>query len=133
MFLTDLFWNRNVFNNDLYDSITTPGIYYFFVDDIKIYRTIIKSSQDYNLLQSDIDSIQTWITAKYMILIILKLMYIILKENQHSDLYLWNLSILCNPTRIFNNDQGVLLDPKLNFHDHVDYIFSVHSVIWSSW
>jgi hypothetical protein len=60
----------NVFIHDLCDAISHSK-YLHFADDIKIYRAI-KSPEDFNLLQSDINSIHGWCTANYMILTISK-------------------------------------------------------------
>jgi uncharacterized protein YraI len=43
--------------------LSTTGIYSFA--DIKIYGAV-KSLEDCNLLQSDVNSIQGWCTANYM-------------------------------------------------------------------
>jgi hypothetical protein len=60
----------NIFMNDLRDVINYSG-YFLFADDIKIFR-IIKSPNDCNRLQSDIDSVQGWCTANFMKLSISK-------------------------------------------------------------
>jgi hypothetical protein len=90
----------SIFINDLCNAINHSR-YLLFADDIKIFRAI-RSRYDCSLLQSDIDSVQSWCTANFMKLNISK-------------------------TRVISfsiKDLGVFTDSKLHFHNHVDYIFS---------
>ncbi|MDR2660870.1 MAG: hypothetical protein LBC17_02350, partial [Lactobacillaceae bacterium] len=61
----------NVFINDLCEAIAHSK-YLLFADDLNIYRTV-KSPQDCNLLQSDINSIRGWCIANCMKLNISKM------------------------------------------------------------
>jgi hypothetical protein len=60
----------NIFMNDLCDVINYSRCL-LFADDIKIFH-VIKSPNDCNRLQSDIDSIQGWCIANFMRLKITK-------------------------------------------------------------
>jgi hypothetical protein len=54
----------NIFINDLCNVINYSR-YLLFADDIKIF-CVIKSPNDWKLLQSDIDSVQGWCIANFM-------------------------------------------------------------------
>jgi hypothetical protein len=69
----------SIFMNDLCDVINYSR-YLLFADNIKIF-CVIKSLNDCNRLQSDIDSVQGWYIAKFMKLNISKTSYFFLKKN----------------------------------------------------
>jgi hypothetical protein len=83
-----------------------------FADDIKIFR-VIKSPNDCNLLQSDIDSVQGWCTANLMKLNINKTRVISSSRKTNTlicDYQLCQSSI----TRTDSiKDLGVFIDSKL--------------------
>jgi MFS-type transporter involved in bile tolerance (Atg22 family) len=112
----------SVFINDLGDAITYSK-YLLFADDIKIYQAI-KSPVDCNLLQSDINSIQGWCTANCPKLNMSKTKIITSSRETNMLIYDYKLcqSSLARTDSI--KDLGIFLDSKLQFHDHVNHVFS---------
>jgi hypothetical protein len=66
----------SIFINDLCSAINHSR-YLLFADDIKIVRAI-RSPYNCSLLQSDIDSVQSWCAANFMKLNISKTSYFFL-------------------------------------------------------
>jgi hypothetical protein len=98
--------------------------YLLFADDIKTFH-VIKSANDCNGLQSDIDSAQGWCTANFMKHNISKTRVISFSRKTNTLIYDYKLcqsSVTCTDSI---KDPGVLIDSKLRFHNHVDYIFSL--------
>jgi hypothetical protein len=114
-----------VFINDLCDAVAYSK-YLLFADDITIHRAV-KSPQDCNLLQSDINSIQCWCTANCMKFSISKTKAIspspFFRKTSvlFYDYKLWQASITRSDSI---KDMGVFVDAKLYFHNHVNHIFS---------
>jgi hypothetical protein len=112
----------NVFINDLCNVIKFSN-YLLFADDIKICWAV-KTPHGCSLLQMDIGSICDWCTSNYMKINVSKTRVISFpwKTNMISFGYK-----LCG-SRINHTDTlkdlGIILDTKLYFHPHVDYIFS---------
>jgi hypothetical protein len=97
--------------------------YILFADDIKIYRAI-KSPVDCNFLQSDINSIQGWCIANCIKLNISKTKIITFSRKTNTLIYDYKL---CQSSLIRTDsikDLGIFLDSKLQFHDHVNHVFS---------
>jgi hypothetical protein len=110
----------NIFINDICDSIYYSK-YLLFADDLKIYRNT-NNAHDCKLLQSDINSVQNWCFQKGITLTVGKTTIISFTRKTfgfHFNYKLSNNPILrCQCVK----DLGVLLDSKLYFHHHVDYI-----------
>jgi hypothetical protein len=112
----------NIFMNDLCYVINYSK-YLLFTDDIKIFH-VIKSPNDCNRLQSDIDFVQGWCTANFMKLNINKTRVIFFSRKTNTLIYDYKL---CQSSITRTNsikDLGVFIDSKLRFHDYVDCIFS---------
>jgi hypothetical protein len=107
--------------NDLCDVIFSRCL--LFGDDIKIFR-VIKSPNDCNQVQSDIDSVQGWFTANFMKLSISKTRVISFSRKTNSLIYDYELCQSSITRTDSIKDLGVFIDSKLRFHNHVDYIFS---------
>jgi hypothetical protein len=108
--------------NDICDSISYSK-FILFADDLKIYRNI-NYVHDYKLLQSDINSVQNWCFENAMTLNVGKTTIISFTRKTvglHFNYKLSNNPILRSQCV---KDLGVLLDSKLYFHHHVDYISS---------
>jgi hypothetical protein len=92
-----------------------------FADDLKIYRNL-NNVHDCKLLQSDINSVQNWCFENGMTLTVGKTTIISLTRKTVG--FHFNYKLSNNPTlhSQFVKDLGVLLDSKLYFHHHVDYI-----------
>jgi hypothetical protein len=71
-------------------NVINYSIYLLFADDIKIFR-VIKSLNDYNRLQSDIDSVQGWCTANFMKLNISKTRVISFSRKTNTFIYDYKL------------------------------------------
>jgi hypothetical protein len=112
----------NIFINDLCNAINHSR-YLLFADDIKIFRAI-RSPYECSLLQSDIDSVQSWYTANFMKLNISKTRVISFSRKTNTLFFQYKLchSFITRTDSI--KDLGVFIDSKLHFHNHVEYIFS---------
>jgi hypothetical protein len=108
--------------NDLCDVINYSGCL-LFADDIKIFR-VIKSPDDCNRLQSDIDSVQGWCIANFMELNISKTNVIYFSRKTNTLIYDYKLRQSSITRADSIKDLGVFIDFKLRFHNYVDYIFS---------
>jgi hypothetical protein len=112
----------NIFINDICNTILNSR-YLLFADDLKIYRTIT-NVDDCKLLQHDINSVHNWCLANGMKMNIGKTTIISFSRKTNSILFNYTL---CNNLVTRSQcikDLGVLLDCKLYFHLHVDYILS---------
>jgi hypothetical protein len=112
----------NLFMNDLCDIINYSR-YLLFADDIKIFR-VIKSPNDCNRLQSDIDSVQGWCTANFMELNISKTRVISFSRKTNPLICDYKLRQSSKTRTDSIKDLGAFIDSKLRFHNHVDYTFS---------
>jgi hypothetical protein len=94
-----------------------------FADDLKIYRSN-SDVDDCKLLQHDIDSVQNWCLDDSMKLNSSKTTIISFTRKTNSIYFNYKL---CNNLVVRSQcvkDLGVLLDCKLYFHQHINYIFS---------
>jgi hypothetical protein len=108
----------NIFVNYLSDKIKHSS-FLLFADNLNVYRNI-KSVEDCKALQADIYSVQHWCAENHMELNVQKTRIIsfTLKTNSvHFNYYVSN-EIICI------KDLGVMLDSKLYFHRHVDFVHS---------
>jgi hypothetical protein len=90
---------------------------------LKIFR-VIESAEDCKLLQSDIESVQKWCIENYMKINTLKTNIISFTRKTisiHFNYFVSNLLIIQTD---YVKDLGVMLDSKLHFHRHVDYLRS---------
>jgi hypothetical protein len=97
--------------------------YLLFEDDINIYRSVT-SPQDCNLLQSDINSVQSWCIANCMKLNISKTKVISFSWKTNPLVYDYKLCQSSITRTDCIKDLGVLIDNKLHFHEHINHIFS---------
>jgi hypothetical protein len=109
----------NMFINDLCNAINHSR-YLLFADDIKIFRAF-KSPRDCSILQSDIDSVQSWCSANFMKLNISKTRVISFSRKTNKLIFYYKL---CHSSITRTDSLGVFTNSKLHFHDHIDYIFS---------
>jgi hypothetical protein len=93
------------------------------IHHIKIYRAV-KSAQDCNLLQSDINSIQGWCIANCMKPNISKTNVISFSRKTNVLIYDYKLCQNTITQTVSVKYLGVFLDAKFHFHNHVNYIFS---------
>ena len=109
----------SLFANDLASVIKTDCLMY--ADDLKIFCTI-KSQNDVVKLQQDLDAVTQWAADWKLNLNASKCQpfKITLKKNVIQSTYIINGTPLENVTKI--RDLGVVLDQKLTFSDHVEYI-----------
>jgi hypothetical protein len=118
--LSPLFFN--IFINDICNYIHNSR-HLLFADDLKIYHTII-SVDDRKLLQYDNNSVHNWCLVNGMKINLVKTTIISSSRKRNSIYFNYKL---CNHliTRSYCvKDLGVLLDCKLYFHQHIDYILS---------
>jgi hypothetical protein len=112
----------NIFINDICDSIYNSQCL-LFVDDLKIYRSI-SEVDDCKRLQHDIDSVQNWCLDNGMKLNLSKTNIISFTRKTNSIYFNYKLFNSLGARSQCVKDLGVLLDCKLYFHQHVNYIFS---------
>lgn len=104
--------------NDLHKALNTAR-YLMFADDLKLYHSV-NSVTDHRTLERDVDAISIWCEHNGLALNIAKCKVLSAKLN-------CKLSKGCQysignavPKRIQSiHDLGVIVDPKLDFHDHV--------------
>lgn len=111
-----------LFINDLPNSITHSACL-LFADDLKIFRSI-RNHNDCYLLQQDIVSVSNWCLSNNLDLNIKKChSFSFYRGNLFLDFsYSINSVILDRVNTI--KDLGLVLDNKLNFLSHIDYIAS---------
>jgi hypothetical protein len=109
----------NIFINDICDSIYNSQCL-LSADNLKIYRSI-SDVDDCKPLQHDIDSVQNWFLNNGMKLNLSKTTFTC-KTNS----ICFNYKLCNNPVERYQcvKDLGDLLDCKLYFHQHINYIFS---------
>jgi hypothetical protein len=112
----------NVFINDLCAKINYSKSL-LFADDLKIYRDI-KSAEDCKSLQADIDSVQLWCGENHMELNVQKTRIISFTRKTNSTCFNYFVSGVSILRSDCIKDMGVMLDSKLHFHSHVDYLHS---------
>jgi hypothetical protein len=110
----------NVFINDLCAEINYSKSL-LFADDLKIYRDI-KPAEDCKSLPTDVVSVQLWYGDNHMELNVQKTKTISFTRKTNSirfNYYVSGASILRTDCI---KDLVVMLDSKLYFHSHVDYV-----------
>jgi hypothetical protein len=111
-----------MFVNDFFFKIKHSK-FLLFADDLKMYGDI-KSVKDCKAFQVDIDSIQQWCVENCMEFNIQKTKTIYFTRKNvsvHFNYYVSDVLILRTDSI---KDLGVILDSKLNFHCHVDFVYS---------
>ena len=110
-----------LFINDLTFGLRTN--YLMYADDLKLF-TMVKSQDDVLKLQQDLDAVTRWAADWRLNLNASKCksFKITLKKNYIQSSYTISGIQLENVSTI--RDLGVVLDPKLTFSDHVDFIVS---------
>jgi hypothetical protein len=110
----------NIFINDLSDRINHSK-FLLFADDPEIYRDI-KSGEDCKALKTDIDLVHQW-CENCMELNIQKTKIISFTHKMKSI----NLNYHVSDVLILHSDclkdLGVMLDSKLYFHCHTDFVY----------
>lgn len=111
----------NIFINDIVNNIQSNCLLY--ADDLKVYKKI-RSHNDIVTLQSDIHEIEEWCTQNNMKLNADKCKVVCFSRKMSSFVPSYILDAL--PLEIVDviKDLGVLLDSKLSFHMHIDFITS---------
>lgn len=111
-----------LFINDLPDAIINSESL-LFADDLKIFRTI-SNLDDCMLLQMDLNNVANWCEANNLLLNIKKC---------HSFSFFRSLTCIdfkynINETELTRlqivKDLGIILDSKLSFDEHLDYVIS---------
>lgn len=115
-----------VFINDVGKVLKSK--YQIFADDLKIYREI-KSPEDIEILQSDIDNLVCWCLANRMTLNKDKCVHIKFsrKRKPLKHTYYIDGTPLTESTSV--RDLGVIIDNTLSFRDHIDSIISKASQV----
>jgi hypothetical protein len=112
----------HIFVNDL-SAIIKHSKFLLFFDDLKMYRNV-KSVEDCKVLQAGVYSVQHWCAENHMELNIQKTRIISFtrKTNSvHFNYYVSNEIILRSDCI---KDLGIMLDSKLYFHRHADFVYS---------
>ena len=109
----------SLYVNDLTSEIKTNCLMY--ADDLKIF-SVIKSQADVKKLQQDLDAVTLWAADWKLTLNASKCksFKITLRNKYIQSTYNINGTALENVTKI--RDLGVILDQKLTFSHHIDYI-----------
>jgi hypothetical protein len=101
-----------------------PTLRHTSSDDIKIYRAI-KSPQNCNKLQSDVNSMQRWWTANCTKLSISKTKVISFSRKTNVLIYVYKFY-----QSSITWDLGIFNDTKCRFHNHVNHILLVVLSCW---
>jgi hypothetical protein len=112
----------NVFINDLCAKINYSKSL-LFANDLKIYRDI-RSPEECESLQADIDSVWMWCGENHMELNVQKTRIISFTRKTNSICFNYFVSGVSILHTDCIEDLGVMLDSKLHFHSHVDYLHS---------
>jgi hypothetical protein len=112
----------NIYINDICDAIHNSQCL-LFADDLKIYRSI-SNVDDCKLLLHDINSVQNWCLNSGMKLNLSKTTIISFIRKTNSIYFNYKLCNNLVARSQYVKDVGVLLDCKLYFHQHINYIFS---------
>jgi len=92
-----------------------------FADDLKMYR-IIKSNHDYDLLQSDLNSLSNWCKLNNLSLNASKCKYMSYTRSRSFIASIYNIDgVQLEQVQVIK-DLGVLFDKKLTFNNHVTFI-----------
>ncbi|CAH2094536.1 unnamed protein product [Euphydryas editha] len=110
----------NIFINDLPQIFQhcTPLL---FADDLKIYKTI-KSCQDAIMFQNDVRSLEKWCSHNGVDLNIAKCFHIKFTRKHHIIQSHYKLKDTEITEVDVVKDLGIILDRKLTFQPHIDYI-----------
>lgn len=109
------------FINDLLTRLKSPCLAY--ADDIKIYRTI-KSTDDCQALQADLNTIHTWCEYNLMSLSINKCQYITFTKKKTIICHDYKIDRISLETVSAIRDLGVTLDSELSFRHHYEQIIA---------
>lgn len=108
-----------IFINDLISRLSCRSLLY--ADDLKIFQSV-KTQMDCEALQMDLDALSSWCSENSMELNVSKCNIITFTKNIHKV----NYSYTIGGERLLRKDSirdlGVILDSKLLFSDHIQYI-----------
>lgn len=107
------------FINDLISNLQSPCLLY--ADDLKVYSAI-KSTQDSEILQTDLSMIDNWCRNNQMFLNIKKCCIISFTTKHNKIIYDYKLNNHILERKSVVKDLGVYFDEKLTFREHYDYI-----------
>jgi hypothetical protein len=112
----------SIFNDDLCTKIHSSE-FLLFADDLEIFH-VIKSADDFELLQSDIDSVEKWCIESYMKMNIFKtnITSFTCKTNSIHFYYFFGYLLILRTDCV--KDLWVMTDGELHFHRHVDCLHS---------
>jgi hypothetical protein len=112
----------NIFINDICDSIHNSQCL-LFADNLKIYRSI-SDVDEYKLLRHDVDSVRSWCIDNGMKLNLGNIT--VISFTHKKNIIYFNYKLCNNLVSRYQcvKDLGILLDCKLCFHRHIDYMFS---------
>jgi hypothetical protein len=112
----------NIFINDLSAKINHSK-FLLFANDLKMHRNI-KSVEDCKALQLDIDAVQQWCRENGMELNIQKTKIISFTRKTNSIHFKYSVKDVLILHSDCIKDIGVMVDSKLYFHCHVDFVYS---------
>lgn len=110
-----------IFINDLASILKCNSLLY--ADDLKIFKSI-KSNNDCQTLQADLDTLSAWCTENKMSLNVNKCfaMSFTKKKNKIGHSYKINDNLLV--TKSSAKDLGIIFDTELSFREHFQYIIN---------
>lgn len=109
-----------LFINDLVSNLKNSSVL-VYADDIKLFKSI-KSSSDCLLLQEDLTIFREWCNKNRLVLNVDKCKTMSFTRKKFPFLYNYTFDScpLCKVSMF--SDLGIILDPKLSFNDHLNYI-----------
>ena len=109
-----------IYINDLVDSCSNGSELYLYADDAKLFKHIL-SGLDRELLQRDLDNLNSW-TEKWLLKLNVNKCKYMLYERSHSDASVNHYTISgVNLEQVeVMKDLGVKFDSKLKFTDHIN-------------
>lgn len=108
-----------VFINDLIKNISSDCLLY--ADDLKIFRTI-KSSEDCDILQKDLNAVSHWCKANLMYLNIEKCFVITFTNKYQQIVNDYSIDEQVLKRKYVAKDLGITFDSKLSFREHYQEI-----------
>lgn len=118
----------NLFVNDIVTFLPECNIL-MFADDFKIY-TSGKDHQSFQLLNDYLKKFHLWCTKNYLSLNVSKCSVITFSRRASPFIYNYSLGSEVVPRVTLIKDLGVLLDTKLSFNNHIDYITNSANRSW---
>ena len=110
-----------IYINDLPEVVDKNSYVYLFADDTKVFRQI-KSHEDRDLLQKDIDNLKIWSDIWLLIFHPDKCVSMTVQTTDVTNQYDYHMGDQILSNSACDQDIGVFLDKKLKFDKHFNHV-----------